>query len=171
MRALLADQFGVEFETPKWVTLEEAHVAGVPDPPTVRRATAGDDLMTMLRDVPRRRRRSSIRFLADPRFASVVPDPEATYLVLAASARRAHAESRRRGSRSSLADEVERCASCSGCFARAARWPAWQWIAPSIPLGFDRQPAESRGGYCRGRAQHLLAQPLTVDDLVTDLLQ
>ena len=49
VRALISDQFGVEFDAVEWMTLEEGHVAGVVDPRTVWRAGAGADLMTMLR--------------------------------------------------------------------------------------------------------------------------
>src|SRR5262249_42667835 len=77
-RALLADQFGVALDETEWITLEEGHVAGVPDPPTVRRAGSDVDLMTMLRSgavdaiivdpVP-----------PDPQIVPVVPDPEAAF--------------------------------------------------------------------------------------------
>ena len=38
IRAMLADQFGVLADTVKWITLEDGHVAGVPDPPGAQRA-------------------------------------------------------------------------------------------------------------------------------------
>ena len=59
------------------MALDEAHVAGVPDPPTVRRRRAPAHLLAMLRDgvvdaaivdkVP-----------DGPRFVPVVPDADAT---------------------------------------------------------------------------------------------
>ncbi len=50
VRALIADQFGVDFDAVEWVTLEDGHVAGVADPPSVHRGPTGADLMTLLRD-------------------------------------------------------------------------------------------------------------------------
>ena len=78
IRAVIADQFDVEFDAVNWVTIEDGHVADVADPPTVQRARAGADLMAMLREgvidaaivdpVP-----------AGSRFVPVVPDPDATW--------------------------------------------------------------------------------------------
>jgi len=49
IRALLTDLYGVSFAQTSWITIEEGHVAGVPDPPTVRR-DPGAHLTAMLRD-------------------------------------------------------------------------------------------------------------------------
>src|SRR5262245_12145945 len=78
IRALLADQFGVAFDTVEWTTLEDGHVAGVPDPPTVRRDNSPIDLVSMLGSgaldavivdpVP-----------ADEGIVPVVPDPDAAF--------------------------------------------------------------------------------------------
>jgi 4,5-dihydroxyphthalate decarboxylase len=75
IRAMLADQFGVDMSALEWVTLEEGHVADVPDPPSVLRVTSDASLLAMLQDglidvaivdpIP-----------ADPRFAPVVPDAD-----------------------------------------------------------------------------------------------
>ena len=79
IRALLKNQFAVRLDTVEWVTFEESHVAGVPEPPGVRRIAPGTDLVTMLHD-------GSIDAAivdpipADARFGSVVPDPEAAFV-------------------------------------------------------------------------------------------
>ena len=75
VRAVLTDLYGVDFDRVEWTTFEEGHVAGVADPPSVRRAPAGASLAAMLLDgavdaaivdpVP-----------DDPRLAPVVRDPE-----------------------------------------------------------------------------------------------
>src|SRR5262245_52712475 len=48
VRALLADRFDVDLDRIEWITLEDGHVAGVPDPATVRRDTSGTDLIALL---------------------------------------------------------------------------------------------------------------------------
>ncbi len=50
VRALLADRFDVALDACEWMVLDEAHVAGMTDPPKVHRAPSGSDLMTMLHD-------------------------------------------------------------------------------------------------------------------------
>jgi len=50
LRGILQESFGVAPEDIKWTTFEGAHVAAYADPPFVRRAEAGKDLLTMLRE-------------------------------------------------------------------------------------------------------------------------
>ncbi len=49
LRQILADDYGVDARRVSWVTCEDAHVAGVVDPPGVERAPPGSDLVSMLR--------------------------------------------------------------------------------------------------------------------------
>ncbi len=165
MRALLADQFGVELETAPWVTLEEGHVADVADPPTVRRAAAGADLMTMLRDrvvdavivdpVP-----------ADPRFVRVVPDPDAAYLSWQHQ-RGARTLNHVVAVRDSLADDVEVMRELFGLFRESREMGGTAVDLVSTPLGLEANRRNLEVAIAVADAQHLLAQPLTVDDLVT----
>jgi 4,5-dihydroxyphthalate decarboxylase len=48
LRGILANDYGVNLERVKWVTLEEAHVAEFKDPPWVERAPEGKELVAML---------------------------------------------------------------------------------------------------------------------------
>ena len=48
IRAILADEHGVDPDRITWVTFEEAHVAEFVDPPNVERGPAGKDLSGML---------------------------------------------------------------------------------------------------------------------------
>lgn len=48
LRAILQDQYGVAPWQAHWLTFEDAHVAGVQDPPWAERAPAGADLLRML---------------------------------------------------------------------------------------------------------------------------
>lgn len=49
VRGMLVNDFGVDLDRIKWVTFEDAHVAGVEDPPGVERAGPGQSLEGMLR--------------------------------------------------------------------------------------------------------------------------
>ena len=49
LRGILQESFGVAPEDVAWTTFEGAHVAAYVDPPFVKRAQAGQDLLTMLR--------------------------------------------------------------------------------------------------------------------------
>lgn len=48
VRGMLVNDFGVDLDRIDWVTFEDAHVAGVQDPPGVERAAAGKTLEGML---------------------------------------------------------------------------------------------------------------------------
>ncbi len=48
VRGMLINDFGVDLDKVNWVTFEDAHVAGVEDPPGVERAAAGKTLDGML---------------------------------------------------------------------------------------------------------------------------
>jgi 4,5-dihydroxyphthalate decarboxylase len=49
LRGVLQEDFGLVPEAMRWLTFEDAHVAGVADPPFVTRAAAGADLLGLLR--------------------------------------------------------------------------------------------------------------------------
>jgi 4,5-dihydroxyphthalate decarboxylase len=48
IRGILTDDYGVDLASVQWTTFEEPHVAEFRDPPNVRRAPAGKDIVTML---------------------------------------------------------------------------------------------------------------------------
>jgi 4,5-dihydroxyphthalate decarboxylase len=50
VRGFLADDYGVELDSIRWITFEEPHVAEYRDPPNVERAPAGKALVQMLLD-------------------------------------------------------------------------------------------------------------------------
>jgi 4,5-dihydroxyphthalate decarboxylase len=76
IRCILAADHGVDLSSIRWTTFEEPHVAEFKDPPGVKRAAEGKEIMAMLLAgeldaaivgaVP-----------ADPRLKPVIPDPEA----------------------------------------------------------------------------------------------
>ena len=48
IRGILAEDYGVDIDRVRWVTFEEAHVAGFKDPPNVERAPADRKIVDML---------------------------------------------------------------------------------------------------------------------------
>lgn len=48
IRGILANEYGLDLGSVRWMTFEEAHVAGFADPPNARRARADQDLLSML---------------------------------------------------------------------------------------------------------------------------
>jgi len=76
IRGILADDFGVDLQSVRWVTFEEPHVAEFRDPPGVERAAAGKEIGAMLLagelDAAVLGEPS-----ADPRLRPLIPNPEA----------------------------------------------------------------------------------------------
>jgi 4,5-dihydroxyphthalate decarboxylase len=166
--SLLADQFGIEIEGIEWITLEEGHVAGVTDPPTVRRDTSGADLMSMLRDgavdavivdpIP-----------IEPRFVPVVRDPEATFLAWQQE-RGAQTINHVVAVRDSLAGDQDAMRELFRLFGDS-REAAGDAVDPkSVPLGLASIRRSLEVAVAIADEQRLLAGPLTVDDLVTPVL-
>jgi 4,5-dihydroxyphthalate decarboxylase len=50
VRGILGEDYGVDLDSLKWVTFEEGHIAEYNDPPNVRRAAEGKQLVQMLLD-------------------------------------------------------------------------------------------------------------------------
>ena len=168
VRALLADAFGVDLASTEWLTLEEGHVPGVEDPPTVRRAPAGADVISMLRagvvdaaivdPVP-----------ADPRFAAVVSDPEGACCEWQT----------RHGARTlnhvitvreSLAHDENAMRELLTMFQESREMGGAAAESMSPPVGLEANRASLEVAIAVAEAQGLLARPLTVDDLVTDVI-
>ncbi len=77
IRGILANGFGLDLDTVKWVTFEEPHVAEFRDPPTVQRAAEGKDLVTMLLAGEIDAAIVGDRVPSDPRLKTLFPDPDA----------------------------------------------------------------------------------------------
>ena len=76
LRGILADEYGLDLDSVRWVTTEEAHVAEFKDPPTVERAPAGRELLTMLLDGELDAIVLGDKTLKDPRLKRLIPDPD-----------------------------------------------------------------------------------------------
>jgi len=76
LRGVLMNDYGLDIDTVKWVTSEEAHVAEFKDPPTVERAPAGRDLLSMLYDGELDAIVLGDKTLKDPRLKRLIPDPD-----------------------------------------------------------------------------------------------
>jgi 4,5-dihydroxyphthalate decarboxylase len=75
VRGILAEDYEVDLSSIDWVTFEEGHVAEYLDPPNVRRAPEGKQLVQMLLDGELDAAIVGDKF-PDPRLKALVPDPE-----------------------------------------------------------------------------------------------
>lgn len=76
LRGILMNDHGLDIDSVQWVTTEEAHVAEFRDPPNVRLAPKGRDLMAMLMDGELDAIVLGDKTLQDPRLKRLIPDPE-----------------------------------------------------------------------------------------------
>jgi 4,5-dihydroxyphthalate decarboxylase len=77
IRGILWKDYGLDLNSVKWVTFEDAHVAEYRDPPGVERAAPGKDITQMLMDGELDAAIFGGNVPDDPRLKSVIPDPEA----------------------------------------------------------------------------------------------
>jgi 4,5-dihydroxyphthalate decarboxylase len=75
VRGILAEDYGVDLDSVKWITFEEGHVAEYDDPPNVRRAPEGKQLVQMLLDGELDAAIVGDK-LPDPRLKPLIPDAE-----------------------------------------------------------------------------------------------
>jgi 4,5-dihydroxyphthalate decarboxylase len=75
VRGILAAQYGVDLGSLNWVTFEESHVTEYQDPPNVRRAPEGKQLVQMLLDGELDAAVVGDKY-PDPRLKPLIPDPE-----------------------------------------------------------------------------------------------
>ena len=78
IRGILWKDYGLDLAKVKWVTFEDAHIAEFRDPPGVERAPAGKDMTQMVLDGELDAAIFGTIIPSDPRFKSVIPDPDAT---------------------------------------------------------------------------------------------
>jgi len=76
LRGVLMNDHGLDINSVKWITTEEAHVAEFKDPPTVERAPAGRDLLSMLMNGELDAMVLADKTLKDPRLKRLIPDPD-----------------------------------------------------------------------------------------------
>jgi 4,5-dihydroxyphthalate decarboxylase len=76
LRGILTNDYGVNLDSVKWVTFEEAHVAEFKDPPNIERAPAGKDILNMLLDGEVDAAVLGSVTLPDPRLKRLIPDPD-----------------------------------------------------------------------------------------------
>ena len=166
IRAMLADEYRVPADSVKWMTLEDGHVADVPDPPGAQRAAPASDLTALLRD-------GLIdaaivdRVAADESVLPVVPDPQ---LVCRNWQRRHGARPLNHVIvvRETVAEDEQTMRELFGLF-RSSRELAGNAVdRDATPLGLEANRRNLEVAIDVAAAQGLLARPLTVDDLVTD---
>jgi 4,5-dihydroxyphthalate decarboxylase len=76
LRGILANDYGVDIGSIRWVTFEEAHVAEFKDPPTVERAPEGKELLAMLLEGEVDAAVLRDTTLTDPRLKRLIADPD-----------------------------------------------------------------------------------------------
>ena len=77
IRGILWKDYGLDLNSVKWVTFEDAHVAECRDPPGVERAAPGKDITQMLIDGELDAAIFGGNVPDDPRLKSVIAEPEA----------------------------------------------------------------------------------------------
>ena len=167
IREILNDRWRVPPGAVEWITLEEGHVAGVSDPPNVRRAPAAEDLLSMLSSGDA----DAVivdRVPQDGRFVAVTPDPDGTHRQWQ-DAHRALTLNHVIVVREPLARDEWLMREVFRLF-RESRAAADGLDPLTVPIGFEANRHNLEVAIAVARAQHLLARPLTVDDLVTGAL-
>ena len=76
LRGVLMNDHGLDIDSVKWLTTEEAHVAEFRDPPNVQRAPAGHDLLSMLLGGELDAMVLGDKTLNDPRLRRLIPEPD-----------------------------------------------------------------------------------------------
>jgi 4,5-dihydroxyphthalate decarboxylase len=76
VRGMLAEEYGLDLSKVEWITFEDPHVAEYCDPPNVKRAPAGKELVQMLLDGEIDAAVVGDK-LPDPRLKHLIPDHEA----------------------------------------------------------------------------------------------
>ena len=161
-RGLLAAEFGVDLDRLQWLTYEEGHVAGVQEPANVHRDPGHADLAAMLTDgaldaalvdpVP-----------DDPRVGTLVRDPDAVWRGWQHKTG-AQTVNHAVVVRESLVEDVNGIRELLKLFGESSAL-----AGPSTPgafVGFDEIRQSLEVAIATAEAQHLLARPLTLDELV-----
>jgi len=169
VRALLGDQFSVDQDRIQWATFEEGHVAGVPDPPNVRRNPANADLAQMLRNG------TIDAAIVDP----VPADPPVAPVAL--DARAAYDEWRHRTGaiainhvmvvRESLANDEPLMGELVDLFRRSRQQVEGAADLASAPIGFAAMRRSLEVAIAAAQRQGLLGAPVTPEDLTTPAMR
>jgi 4,5-dihydroxyphthalate decarboxylase len=77
LRGILANDYGLDLDSVRWMTFEDAHVAEYRDPPQIERAAPGKDLHEMMLAGEIDAAIYGAELPPDPRLKSVIPEPEA----------------------------------------------------------------------------------------------
>jgi 4,5-dihydroxyphthalate decarboxylase len=76
VRGILANEYGIDLEKVEWITFEDPHVTEYRDPPFVKRAPEGKEMVQMLLDGEIDAAVVGDK-LPDPRLRHLIPEPEA----------------------------------------------------------------------------------------------
>jgi 4,5-dihydroxyphthalate decarboxylase len=172
LRGMMQDLYGIDPTSIRWVTFEDAHVAGFKDPPWVERAPPGKELVPMLLAGELDAAIIGDTF-PDPRLKPLIPDAEAQNLAFARShggvpinhmlvIREGFAE------RADLIHELARLFRASKKAANLA--PAEAGLEPlRFGIGEHRKSLETVIDYAA--RQQLIPRLFAVDELFTDVMR
>lgn len=162
-RALLADRFGVNLDRVEWLTYEEGHVADVQEPPNVHRDSAHADLAAML-----------MQGTIDAAIVDPVPNDERVARVVPDFAEVWSTWQRVTGARTlnhvlvvreSLARDVPAVEELLRLL-RESHAKADPADGGSFEIGMEGMRRSLEAAIAAAGRQHLLARPLTVEDLL-----
>ena len=170
VRGILAEDWGVESDRITWITFEEPHVAEFRDPPNVRRAAPGQDLLAMLLAGEIDAAVLGGEAPKDPRIVPLIPDP--------AGAARAWQQKRQAiqvnhmvtvkaslcAAQPRLVEEVYRLLARS---KQASPPPAGE--LDTTPFGVDANRRNLEVAIECAYRQKLIPRPFTVDELFDDV--
>jgi len=77
LRGILANDYGLDLDSVRWVTFEDAHVAEYRDPPQIERAAAGKEMTEMLLAGEIDAAIYGLELPPDARLKNVIPEPHA----------------------------------------------------------------------------------------------
>jgi 4,5-dihydroxyphthalate decarboxylase len=170
LRGILADDYGVDVDSIRWITFEDPHLAEYQDPDIVERAPAGKDLVKMLLD-------GEIDAaivgdnIPDARLKPLIPDPEAAAHKWAMSHGGVpinHMVVVRDSISKSRPDVVREVFRMLVESKKAANLPDSDTLLNPLRFGVEnmRQPLEIIIDYCL--RQRLIPRRFTVDELFDD---
>jgi 4,5-dihydroxyphthalate decarboxylase len=171
LRGVLAEDWGVKLDTITWVTFDEPHVAEFRDPPNVRRAPAGTDLLGMLLAGEIDAAIASGRTGKDPRVVPLIPDAEGAARAWQAKHDAIHlnhlvtVKASLSGSQPRVVEEVYRLLAES---KRAAGRPA-PGERDTTPFGVEAMRRSLEVAIDFVHAQRMIPRRFTVDELFDDV--
>jgi 4,5-dihydroxyphthalate decarboxylase len=173
VRGVLAEDYGVDLDSVRWVTFEDGHLAECPDPPGALRAAAGTTAAEMLLAGELDAAIIGTDLPDDPRLAPVLPDPHAAAGAWAARLRLTPINHMVAVKTEILRTNPQAVRELYSLLQQGkARAPVV--ASPGLdltPFGIEANRPSLEVLLRYAHAQGLLPRPLTVDELFEDFLE